>query len=466
MMFQRLSIAAILASAPAFGQSTSVANSAADLRSTLLEVEVEDYLATADPPAEKAEGLLPLPDYSGDWQTRKFLTGDWGGTRSKWASKGVTFDFQWFQAGQGIIDGGVDTGWAYGTNLDYFITLDLMRMKLLSGALVNFRGQSRFGNTVNADTGLLLPANSYSAFPVGSAVDDDIPFTITELNYMQFFSEKFAVLIGKITTMKNANEFSGGEGRTQFMNFQFLYSAVFAQVAPYSTLAAGVFWNPSAQVSVTSILMNTQDASTTTGFSDIGDGTSWWTSLDYQYSARGLPGGGTVGFVYAFNGDFARIGGINFDPEDGPSVAKEKEAWALFWTGWQYVYIKGGAAEAVDPRDGVQDHEGLGLFLGVGIADQSTNPAIFTIKAGLSGRGMIPGRSNDTYGLGYYYNDLQDPRAIALILLKDTTQGLEAYYNVAIARSIALTFDFQWVRSAFSGVDDSIIVAARLNIRF
>ena len=79
---------------------------------------------------------------------------------------------------------------------------------------------------------------------------------------------------------------------------------------------------------------------------------------------------------------------------------------------------------------------------------------------------MIPGRSHDTNGLGYYYNDVQDPRTLPAIPLKDSTQGLEAYYNVAIARSIALTFDFQWMRSAFAGIDDSIIVAARLNIRF
>ena len=220
---------------------------------------------------------------------------------------------------------------------------------------------------------------------------------------MQFFSEKFGVLVGKITTMKNANEFAGGEGRTQFMNFQFIYSGTFAQVAPYSTLAVGAFWIPSAQVAVTSILMNTADASTTTGFSDIGDGVSWWTSVDYQIQVGGLPGGGTVGFVYAFDGDFARIGGINFDPEQGISNETKSEAWSLFWSGWQYFHVKGGSAESVDPVDGVQDLEGWGVFLTIGLADQSTNPTTFTIAAGLSGRGMLPGRSNDTYGLGYYY---------------------------------------------------------------
>jgi porin len=436
----------------AFVQSAS-----ATIDTTDREVEIE---------TSATEGLLPIPEYSGDWKTREFLSGDWGGTRGKWANKGLTFDFHWLQAGQGVVSGGVDEGWAYVTNLDYYINLDLMRMNVLPGALISFRAQSRFGATVNGDTGLLLPVNTYSYFPFTTETDDDVPFTITELNYTQFFSEKFGLLLGKVTTMNTANEFAGGQGRTQFMNFQFSYSAVFAQVVPYSTLAVGAVWLPSPKVTVTSMFMNTKDASTNSGFGDIGDGTAWWSSVDYQYRAGRLPGGGTVGFVFAFDGDFARIGGINIDPGLGISIEKKSEAWAGTWSAWQYVYLKGEAPELIDPTDGRQDLEGLGVFLILGLADKSTNPASFSVAAGLSGCGMIPSRGNDTYGLGYFYNDLQDPRSIALIELGGSTQGLEVYYNLAIVRSIALSFDFQWTQSAIRRIDDAIVLGARLNVRF
>ncbi len=241
--------------------------------------------------AHQSEGILPVPDYSGDLRTRPALTGDWGGLRQQWAEKGVTFRFNWYQAVQGIVDGGSDNRWAYGTNLDLYADLDLDRMGVIPGGLVAFRAQSRFGESVNGNTGLLLPVNTYSSFPFTDPPDENVPFSITELNYTQFLSEQFALLVGKITTMKNANEFAGGEGRTQFMNLQFLFPAVYAQLAPYSTLAAGALWMPSWRFQFTTILMNTADSSTTTGFGDIGEGATWWNSIDVQYEVNGLPGG-------------------------------------------------------------------------------------------------------------------------------------------------------------------------------
>ncbi|MBW1789783.1 MAG: carbohydrate porin [Deltaproteobacteria bacterium] len=415
---------------------------------------------------DASEGILPVPDYSGDWRTRPFLTGNWGGKRQELADKGLTFDVEWLQVGQGVVSGGRNERWAYGTSLDYYINLDLMRMGVLPGALISFRGQSRFGSTVNQDTGLLQPVNTYSFFPLTTPSNEDVPIAITELNYLQFFSDKVGLLLGKITTMGNADEFSGGEGRSQFMNFQLIYPAVFAQVAPYSTLAVGGLWLPSPKVTVTTLLMNTKDSSTTSGFNDIGEGTSWWTSVDTQHRLGSLPGGMTLGVVYAFDGDFARIGGLNIDPGDGISLERKSEAWAVYWNVWQYLFTEGEPPEIIDPTDGRQDLEGLGVFATLGLGDKDTNPVSWSAAGGLSGRGLIPGRSDDTCGLGYFYNSIQDPRSIALNRLAKSTQGLELYYNVAITKSVALTLNGQWTRSAVRRFDDSIVLGSRLNISF
>src|SRR5262245_764825 len=72
--------------------------------------------ADAQPPepaaeTETPEGLLPLPDYTGDFWTRSRLTGEWGGTRSEWARKGILLDLDWTQTVQGVIAGGRRIDW-------------------------------------------------------------------------------------------------------------------------------------------------------------------------------------------------------------------------------------------------------------------------------------------------------------------------------------------------------------------
>ncbi len=171
------------------------------------------------PVAAESKGLLPIPDYSGDLWQRAYLTGDWGGTRAGLADKGVQINLHWNQYLQGVADGGRDETTRYGGHLDYLVNLDLMRMGVLEGALVKFRAESRYGNSVNAEAGPILPVNTDAFFPLTSTIDEDIAFTITDLNYTQFLSPKWAVLMGKVDTLDgDPNEFASGRGTSQFMN--------------------------------------------------------------------------------------------------------------------------------------------------------------------------------------------------------------------------------------------------------
>ena len=91
----------------------------------------------------------------------------------------------------------------------------------------------------------------------------------------------------------------------------------------------------------------------------------------------------------------------------------------------------------------------------------------WSIACGLSGRGLIRGRCDDTCGVGYFRNELGEPVSdSALDPLLQQNQGLEAYYTAALAGSIGLTLDAQWVDSGIRGVDDALIFACRLNVDF
>jgi porin len=271
-------------------------------------------------------------------------------------------------------------------------------------------------------------------------------------------------MAGKVTTLKTSNEFMGGEGRTQFMNFQLVFPASVAQLAPYSTLALGAFWMPNSTWTVTTTLMNTTDSSTNSGFDDIGEGTTWATYIDYRGSLNELPGGGSFGLFYAFDGEFAQIGGLNIDPGTGVSVDSESDAWAITWSGWQYLTAEGDPA-SLDTRNGRQDLQGLGTFAELGLADEETNPTSWSIAAGLAGRGTLPGRDDDTWGLGGFYNDLQD-LGLGPLELESSTSGVEVYYDIALTRFASLTLDAQWAQSSFPDVDDVTLLGLRLNLSF
>jgi porin len=252
-------------------------------------VLVASHAALAE---EGAQGLLPVPDYGGDLLNRSRLTGDWGGTRTDLANKGVQVEVDWTQYVQGVVDGGLDRDTRYGGHLDYLINLDLMRMGLIPGGLVKFRAESRYGESVNGISGQILPVNTTAFFPVTNRLDEDVAIAITDLNYTQFFSEHLAVFVGKLDTLDaDTYEFASGRGKSQFMNANFLFNSVAALRLPYSTLGTGVLWLPTKNITVNASILNTTDSSTDTGFDDFGDGQTVSAEADFRYRLGGCPAG-------------------------------------------------------------------------------------------------------------------------------------------------------------------------------
>lgn len=418
--------------------------------------------------AAASEGIVAVPSYGGDFWSRGFLTGDWGDTRTELANKGVQFDLNWNNYAQGVVSGGRDIDTRFGGNADYAMSLDLMRMGVLPGALVKFRAESRYGDSVNGISGSILPVNTDAFFPLTDQLDQDIPFTITTLSYTQFLSEKFAIFLGKFDTLDgDPNEFASGRGTSQFMNSNFVFNGSLALRMPYSTLGGGVVWLPASGITVSSSVFNTADSSTTSGFDDFGDGLTWTTEADFQYRLGDLPGGQNIGFLYSFDQDFAQIGGqFVFQPGEGLVKPTEDDTWAVFWSAWQYLWVKDPGEALINAADGMQDHKGVGLFARLGFADQSTNPLEWTASGGIGGRGIIPSRDFDTFGAGYFYSSIQTTRLNGLVGIKDQAQGFEAYYSLAITPAARLTLDAQAVQAPSSKTDTAVILGARLGLKF
>ena len=423
--------------------------------------------------ADSSQGILPIPDYSGDFWRRSVLTGDWGGARTDLANHGVQVGVEFSQTVQGVTDGGRDRTTRYGGTADYTLNLDLMRMGLLPGALVRFRAETLYGNSVNAASGAILPVNTDAFFPFGDELDEDIPFTVTNLNWVQFLSPHLGVLVGKMDTLDaDPNEFAAGRGTRQFMNANFVFNPALALRIPYSTLGAGILVvpvppGPDGGVTITSLVLNTADSSTTTGFEDFGDGYTWTGEADFQYRLGNLPGGMNLGFLYSFDQDFARLNSrLIFEPGEGLTIPDEDSTWAVYWSAWQYVFTRETQKRVIDVHDGRADQEGIGLFARVGFADEDTNPLEWSVSVGIGGRGLIPSRHNDTFGIGYYYTSIQDTRLFSALRIEDSTQGFESYYDIAVTPACRVTLDVQLVESASSRVDTATVLGMRGTLDF
>ena len=400
--------------------------------------------------AQANAGLLPVPDYTGDFWTRQYLTGDWCGARTNLADKGVQFGLEWNQYAQGVAGGGIQRKSEYGGNFDYTIDLDLMRMGLWQGALVKFRAESRYGRSVNLASGTILPVNTDALFPVTGKLDQDVAITITDLNYTQFLSEHLGVFFGKFDTLDaDLNEFASGRGTSEFMNANFIFNPVLALKLPYSTLGAGVVWMPippgtNGSITINNSVINTQDSSTTTGFQDFDNGTSWNPEVDFQYRLGRLPGGMNFGYLYSFNQTFATLNTrLVFQPGEGVVIPTSHTTWAAYWSGWQYLFTEQPGKLPVDLLNGEPDQQGVGIFTRVGFADKKTNPTRWAVSGGIGGRGMIPCRDNDTFGVGYYYNSVQTLRLLSALGLENSAHGLECFYNIAVTRACHVTLDMQ-----------------------
>ena len=418
--------------------------------------------------AAKSKGILPVPEYGGDLWSRSYLLGDLGGARSDLANKGIQWNVQFVQTLQSVVDGGRETQTKYGGTLDYNLTLDFDRMGLIPGGLLTFRAESRYGETVNGIAGPLLPVNLDGAVPLTSTLDEDIPFTITNLNYTQFLSEKLGVVVGKFDLLQgDYNEFASGRGVSQFMNFNLVTNAPGAYPAGYSALGGGFFVMPTEQITIYNYIFTTQDSSTTTGFDTLDEGWTWNSEAYVQYKLGELPGGLMGGINYSFDADFSRLSGWYREPGGGVLQASNKDdTWSIYFNGWQYLYIEDAAAGPVDITDGKQDLQGIGVFARLAFADEDTNPVKLFASIGLGGRGIIPGRDDDSFGVGYFYQDLGESSLTNLLGTEDNSQGVEAYYSLAVSPSTFLTADIQVLDSPSPGLDTSWVLGLRLKMTF
>jgi porin len=414
--------------------------------------------ADTKPAAEVAKeaGLPPAPNYSGLFWERATLTGDWGGNRNDLAQRGVTANIYLTQTLQRVVAGGVDQDWQYGGREFVGINLDLGRMKLLPGGSIRLQGEGNYGEFADASqTGTVLPANTNLLFP-----DTDGPqFYLSELMYMQFLSHYFGIFVGKLDgTAGDANAFADGKGERQFLNTAFAFNPIVSVAAPAYALGGGLVIAPTGDPHsfiITVSVMDMEGQASQAGFDTLFEGgTSYIVEGRYTTHFFGLTGHQLLGGMYSDREYTSLDQNLSNLIIPGLPIQTENSSWAIYYNFDQYVY----------QPDTKQDR-GLGIFGRYGISDGDANPVHHFLSLGLGGKGLVPSRAHDQFGLGYFKLFAADSPTLSTLNFEDS-QGFEAYYEMAITPAMFLTPDVQVIQPSQQHVDNDFVVGLRLTLVF
>jgi porin len=294
--------------------------------------------------------------------------------------------------------------------------------------------------------------------------DDPGMTTLSDFYYTQFFSEHIGIAFGKIDFRGGDQNVFAHDENTQFMNLALLANPVLLSYAPYSALTAGVFFKPTEWLSGSVIVLDSYGRPDTTGFDTAfhtPNGMTLLSEWDFTIRPFGLPGHQRVGFAYARKTfkeldqdlrlglpgirSLRRLVGNLANPETRP------DDWCLYYNFDQYVYT-----EKADPTQGV------GLFGRFGWSSGEANPISEFYSIGVGGKGIIPTRDNDTFGVGYYYVNLSDdlPSFFGL----NSEQGVELYYNIEIAPWLHVSPDLQVIVDPGGSSDNDVAIVYGLRM--
>jgi porin len=403
------------------------------------------------------------PTWGGDLWSRPRLTGDWFGFRDEMGKRGVVVDIDFLQILQGNATGGRDTGVAYGGTAEYTLNVDTGKLKLWPGGFLNVYAMSGFGSGENDDAGAIGAVNMAALLP-----EPHTSTALMNLTYMQFFATWVGVFAGKLNMLNaDANDFAHNY-RTQFQNMG-LNINLTAALAPISAWGGGIVLVPWKDALMT---VSVVDPSGTPASNNLGeafeDGVLVGAEGRVTIRPFGLTGHQLVGGYWSNKERLT----IDQDPSNiarlllterfplladpGPVLRRLLErffpqllvpvqpaktqnyTWTIYYNFDQYLWNPGGDAK-----------RGLGIFFRFGASDGQVNPIKYAYNVGFAGNGVVPGRPDDAFGVGWsrlqFSNNLIPFLRDALHLGLDHEDAVEMYYNFAVTKSIGLTADLQIV---------------------
>src|SRR5215510_11589039 len=192
-------------------------SSPVDTTASNTKTEAQDPANTAAP---KPTNPAPSPEPTDLWH-QETMTGDWGGTRSRWKEKGVELEFELSNFVQGVAAGGVRHDTEFNGKFEMTWKFDLGKVAGWKFWSTEIKTEFRYGGPVLGGTGALNPVNTATLTPAA----DGETVAITAVNFTRIIpkdlkkGDLYVVSFGRYNLLDLLDEdFFGGFGTDRFFN--------------------------------------------------------------------------------------------------------------------------------------------------------------------------------------------------------------------------------------------------------
>lgn len=397
--------------------------------------------------SEASTGATDSP--TSEWLDRDQLSGDWGGARTWLQDHGITLRPRLTQFFQGMPSGAGDHAGEYGGKADLLVNADLEKLGLWSGLSLTIHAEYNFGESVNGLGGVVVPVNTALYFPGMEGADS---FDLSSVYFVQTFGESATLAVGKINMIDIAagKPFMGGAGISAFWNTTFT-APPSGTVPPYLLGALLSVHTESANLGLW--VYDPTSVVNRSGLEDaFSEGVTFRGSIDVPIEIAGRAGHqGIVASYSTMDGvDLDSLGDLLLPPFPAgtPPIKNSRYYFAYLFDQFLYQSKKSPG-------------EGVGIFGQFGISDGNPNGLYWSAFAGFGGTGLIPGRSEDNWGVGVYYDAWSPALRRSLDPKVDLRNefGADVYYDFSITPAITIGADLQLISptlenqaSLFAGV--------------
>jgi hypothetical protein len=367
---------------------------------------------------------------------------------------------------QNVTSGGTAEEGSFVQNLQVSINYDTGRAGLWSGGLFHFTMQGRFGDSVanTFNSGTLQPQYAGLVEPGPTLHNNAYP---SEYFLTQALNKKTFVILGKISDVFIPGQtLFGSNYKYSFENFNFLKNPMTTHFYGPVALAALAAWAPTHNLLLASGVLDPNSTADTAGKNAFRH-VNIYAAAIYTGAIHGKPGQVSPEFnwsnkpkintespfssVTPAQAPLAIASLLDFAAPTGIDTHYKSTSYFAFLSGSQYLWVRDAPQSVPGKMRSGQPLRGIGVYGRLGYTPPQSNIITRVASGAVFMRGLADKRPNDSFGVGYYYNNISNPLKRNISLLSAGTanakdeKGTEMFYDFALTPAIRIIPSYQHI---------------------